>query len=104
MTSSFYDTFTALVNNNEGITDIQRFYYARAILKANATEVIQSVEVTSDNSDKFRKFPVEKGFPKINAPLYKNCLLSNEHQVKIVLQVFVVLAMASIILCCTCNQ
>lgn len=45
----FYDTFNTLVDSNESLTDIQKFYYLKNSLKGNAANVIHSLEVSATN-------------------------------------------------------
>lgn len=45
----FRDAYTALVHNNKNISDITKFYYLKSSLQDHASEVIQSIEVTSAN-------------------------------------------------------
>nr|CAH7764842.1 unnamed protein product [Callosobruchus chinensis] len=45
----FKDCFLALVNNNNSLTDIQRFYYLRSSLEVEVQQIIKSIEVSSDN-------------------------------------------------------
>uniref|UniRef100_V5I888 Uncharacterized protein n=1 Tax=Anoplophora glabripennis TaxID=217634 RepID=V5I888_ANOGL len=45
----FYDTFNALVNNNSQLNDVQRFHYLRDVLKGDAKQVIESIEISDNN-------------------------------------------------------
>lgn len=45
----FKDIFTALVHDNDTLTNIQRFYYLRASLVKEAAQSIKSLQVSSDN-------------------------------------------------------
>ena len=42
----FRDTFSALIENNKNISDIQKFYYLNSCLKGKARQVIASMEVS----------------------------------------------------------
>lgn len=46
---AFYDTFDSLINKNTELPDIQKFYYLRSSLKGEASEVIESLEVSNEN-------------------------------------------------------
>lgn len=48
---NFYDTFKSLINDNEALTNIQRFHYLRSALKGEASLTIQAVEVSAENYD-----------------------------------------------------
>ncbi|XP_057670066.1 uncharacterized protein LOC130902185 [Diorhabda carinulata] len=43
----FRDTFTALINNNPDIDDINKFHYLRANLEGSASQIIQSLEISA---------------------------------------------------------
>ncbi|XP_018571452.1 uncharacterized protein LOC108911101 [Anoplophora glabripennis] len=45
----FKDSFAALVDNNESLSDIQKFYYLRSALEGDAVQVIKSIEVSAAN-------------------------------------------------------
>ncbi|XP_031330987.1 uncharacterized protein LOC116161684 [Photinus pyralis] len=45
----FYDTLDALVNKNESLTNVQRFYYLKSALKGEAAHLLNSLEVTDAN-------------------------------------------------------
>lgn len=45
----FRDTFESLINQNESISDINKFHYLRSSLEGSATVVIKSIEFTSNN-------------------------------------------------------
>lgn len=48
---NFVDTFEALVNNNSGLANVQKFYYLQRCLKGEAEQVIKALEVTDANYD-----------------------------------------------------
>ncbi|KAB0797907.1 hypothetical protein PPYR_09115 [Photinus pyralis] len=45
----FCDTFDALVNKNDSLTQVQRFYYLKSALKGEAAHLLNSLEVTESN-------------------------------------------------------
>ncbi|XP_067645332.1 uncharacterized protein [Eurosta solidaginis] len=45
----FHNMFTALVHNNVGLNEIEKFQYLRSCLTHGAFRLIQSLEVTTDN-------------------------------------------------------
>lgn len=45
----FYDTFCSLIQNNNSLTNIQKFHYLRSSLKGDATQTIDSLGISSDN-------------------------------------------------------
>ncbi|XP_036346966.1 uncharacterized protein LOC118756302, partial [Rhagoletis pomonella] len=45
----FHNVFTTLVHNNRDLTNIERFQYLRSCLTEEASRLIQSLEVTSNN-------------------------------------------------------
>lgn len=45
----FHDTFHSLIHRDLSITDIQKFHYLKSSLKGEAAEVIQSLEISSEN-------------------------------------------------------
>jgi len=45
----FYDTFQSLIHNNQAISGIQKFHYLKSALKGEAAEVVQSLEITTNN-------------------------------------------------------
>ncbi|KAJ8962528.1 hypothetical protein NQ318_000919 [Aromia moschata] len=46
---SFFDTFSALVDNNTNLSSVQKFHYLKNALKDNAKQVIESLEVSHEN-------------------------------------------------------
>lgn len=46
---AYQDTFEKLIHFNEGLTEIEKFYYLRSSLKNTAAEVIGSIETTTAN-------------------------------------------------------
>ncbi|XP_031334025.1 uncharacterized protein LOC116164038 [Photinus pyralis] len=46
---NFYDIFEALVNKNDTLTNIQRFFYLKSSLKGEAAHLLSSLEVTDSN-------------------------------------------------------
>lgn len=46
---SFSDYFQALIHKNETLFNIQKLYYLKTSLKDEASKIIKSVELTSDN-------------------------------------------------------
>lgn len=46
---TFHDTFDKLIHSNDNLKDIEKFHYLRSSLKDKASEIIQSIEVTTDN-------------------------------------------------------
>lgn len=46
---SFRDTFVSLVQNNEFLSNLQKFYYLRGLLKDCAARIIQSLGVSEEN-------------------------------------------------------
>lgn len=49
---TFRDSFTSLINNNQGLTNIQRFQYLKGALKDEAFQIIQAIETTEENYKK----------------------------------------------------
>lgn len=47
--TSFYETFKALVHDNQSLTDVERFLHLRSSLKAEASQLIANVQPTSAN-------------------------------------------------------
>jgi len=45
----FHDTFHSLIHRDNSITEIQKFHYLKSSLKGEAAEVIQSLEISSNN-------------------------------------------------------
>lgn len=45
----FKDSFTSAINNNQSITDVQRFQYLRSSLKNEALHVIEALETSGEN-------------------------------------------------------
>lgn len=45
----FHDTFHAVVDSNTNLSDVEKFYYLKSVLKGNAADVIHSLEVSSTN-------------------------------------------------------
>lgn len=45
----FRDAFKALVHSNNNLSEIQKYYYLKSSLEAEASEVIQNMEVSADN-------------------------------------------------------
>lgn len=45
----FRDTFEALIDKNESLSDIQKFYYLRSSLQGVASQVIHSLEISAAN-------------------------------------------------------
>jgi len=45
----FYNTFESIIHSNPRLTSIQKFHYLISSLQDNATDVIQSLEINSDN-------------------------------------------------------
>lgn len=45
----FRDTFEALIDKNEALSDIQKFYYLRSSLQGVASQVINSLEISAAN-------------------------------------------------------
>lgn len=46
---TFQDTFNALINNNDSLSEVQKLCYLKSSVKGEAASVIQSIETTSDN-------------------------------------------------------
>lgn len=46
---NFRDTFKAIVDENENLSDIKKLYYLRLALKGVAAEIIASIEVSAEN-------------------------------------------------------
>ncbi|KAJ8973477.1 hypothetical protein NQ317_006905 [Molorchus minor] len=46
---SFYDSFKALIHDNQTLTDIERFHYLRSCLKGDAAQLIACLETTAAN-------------------------------------------------------
>lgn len=44
----FRDTFSVLVGQNSGLSDIEKFYYLLSCLQPSATEVIQGITVSGE--------------------------------------------------------
>jgi len=47
--SAFHDIYMAMIHNNQGIDDIQRFFHLRSCLKDEAAQVIMYIETTAAN-------------------------------------------------------
>lgn len=45
----FYDTFNALINENENINNVQKFLYLKSSLKGEASQVLHSLEASDTN-------------------------------------------------------
>nr|CAH7737264.1 unnamed protein product [Callosobruchus chinensis] len=45
----FRDTFNSLINENDSISETQRFHYLRAALEGGAAQVVRSIEFSSNN-------------------------------------------------------
>lgn len=45
----FHDTFLSLIDNNESLNNIQKFYYLKSCLKKDAEAVILALKVTNDH-------------------------------------------------------
>ncbi|XP_031353317.1 uncharacterized protein LOC116178110 [Photinus pyralis] len=45
----FRDCFKALINDNAGISSIQKFYYLRSCLQKDALHIIESMQITAEN-------------------------------------------------------
>jgi hypothetical protein len=45
----FYDTFVALIINNDALTDIQRYYYLLSCLSGEPHQLIENLPVSQDN-------------------------------------------------------
>lgn len=56
----FKDIFINLVDENESLSNIQKFYYLRASLDKNVLEVIQSIEVSATNYSVAWQFLVDR--------------------------------------------
>lgn len=46
---SFKDLFTSVIINNPQLTQIQRFYYLKSVLKGEALSLVKNIAVTDDN-------------------------------------------------------
>jgi len=46
---SYRDTFEKLIHLNDGLTEIEKFYYLRSSLKDTAADVIKSLEIITEN-------------------------------------------------------
>lgn len=47
----FYDTFRALIHNNESLNNVQKFEYLRSSLTGQATNIVSSLEISERNYD-----------------------------------------------------
>jgi hypothetical protein len=47
--TSFYDTFSALVDQNTQLSEIHKFHYLKSCLEGNAIKTIESLKVTAEN-------------------------------------------------------
>lgn len=47
--STFYDIFLALINLNDNLTPIEKFFYLRSSLNGKAVYCIQNLETTASN-------------------------------------------------------
>lgn len=45
----FHDTFLSLIDDNESLSKVQKFYYLKSCLKKDAEAVISALKVTNDN-------------------------------------------------------
>nr|CAI5840531.1 unnamed protein product [Callosobruchus analis] len=45
----FYDLFTALIDDNNSLSDVQKLHYLKSCLKGEAADIIQSLATTSEN-------------------------------------------------------
>ncbi|XP_055589945.1 uncharacterized protein LOC129742126 [Uranotaenia lowii] len=43
----FYDTFFALIHNNPDVPDIQKFHYLKAAVKGEASQLIESIDISA---------------------------------------------------------
>jgi len=50
----FYNTFESMIHSNARLTNIQKFHYLISSLEGDATHVIQSLEINSDNYQEAR--------------------------------------------------
>ena len=46
---NFYDTFNSLIHNNRNLSNIEKYYYLRAALKGESSQIIASLEATNEN-------------------------------------------------------
>ncbi|XP_039309124.1 uncharacterized protein LOC120358586 [Solenopsis invicta] len=46
---SFRDTFQTLIDSNTSLEKIQKFHYLKSCLQGSAAEVVQSLDVSTDN-------------------------------------------------------
>ncbi|VEN60332.1 unnamed protein product [Callosobruchus maculatus] len=56
----FKDSFLSLVDSNESLTDIQRFYYLKTSLEKDVLTTIKSIEVTANNYQVAWQFLVDR--------------------------------------------
>ena len=47
--TSFSDLFTALIINNDSLTNVQRLYYLKSVLKGSAASIVESLALTNAN-------------------------------------------------------
>lgn len=47
--SSFFDIFSALVHNNDALSDIQKYFYLRLSLSGHFEKAIQCYKITAYN-------------------------------------------------------
>lgn len=56
----FKDSFTALVDKNEQLSNIQKFLYLRSSLEKEVNQIIKSIEVSADNYQTAWQFLVDR--------------------------------------------
>ena len=47
--TTFFDTFSSLVNNNKNLSNVEKYYYLQASLKEEAKNVIDSLAINDEN-------------------------------------------------------
>lgn len=47
--SSFFETFSSLIDRNNSLSDVEKFFYLHDSLKGNAKEILQDLAITSGN-------------------------------------------------------
>lgn len=47
----FYDTFNSLIDQNQALSKVQKFYYLNSCLKGDAQNIVHSLEITEQNYD-----------------------------------------------------
>lgn len=69
---SFTDLFSAVVNNNDTLSDVQKLIYLKSVLRGEPLDIVNSLSITKENyivALELLKGRYDKKFPIINAHL-----------------------------------